>query len=113
MKTMRLSNPNGSWSEGMCCWDAEHGSRKEAVFIDKLRVWYKYEGEDPNYYAMAWAKEAWVMGSARNITYRVAVSNGEETTHVFIKVASKPEAFVEYMPAQTLVDLDTMSKRSE
>lgn len=111
MKTMKLNNPNGSWSDGMCCWDADKGSRKEAVFIDNGRVEYNYRSEDPRYYAMTWAKEAWIMGSARNILYRVAVSNGVETTFVLVKVASKPEAFVEYMPEQTMVDLDTLSMK--
>jgi len=109
MKTMYLDVGNGNYSVGLCCWDADKGSRKEAVFIGKGRVEYDYGSDDPKYYAMSWAKDAWVMGSARNILYRVAVSNGVETTFVLVKVASKPEAFIEYMPQQTMVDLDTLS----
>lgn len=113
MKTMNLDVGDGNHSVGLCCWDADKGSRKEAVFICEGHIKYAYDSLEPKYFAMEWAKDEWAMGSARTVRYRVAVSNGEDTTYVLVKVSSKPEAFFDYMPAQTLVDLDTMKKRDE
>lgn len=109
MKTVNLDRGNGSYSVGLCCWDADKGSRKEAVFICEGHIKYAYSSVEPKYFAMEWAKDEWDKSSARTVRYRVAVSNGEETTYVLVKVSSKPEAFFDYMPAQTLVDLDTLS----
>lgn len=113
MKPMNLDRGGGSYSVGLCCWDADKGSRKEAVFICEGHIKYNYGSDDPKYFATEWAKDEWTMGSARTVRYRVAVSNGEETTYVLVKVSSKPEASFDYMPAQTLVDLDTVKKRDE
>ena len=118
MKKMNLDVGNGSYSVGLCCWDADKGSRKEAVFICEGHIKYTYDSLEPKYFAMEWAKDEWAKdewakGSARTVLYRVAVSNGEETKYVMVTVSSKPEASFVYMPEQTLVDLDTMSKRSD
>lgn len=112
MEPMKLNGRNGyGYSIGMCCWDVERGSRKEATFIPeyKAKGGYMSDPAQADDYAMEWAKLAWELGSARVARYRVAVSNGKETVIYTVKVSSLPQTSVEAGSEQTMVDLDTLS----
>lgn len=111
MEPMKLSGRNGyGYSVGMCCWDADRGSRKEATFIPEHKVnGYRSGAPYTEDYAMEWARWSWEQGSARVARYRVAVSNGKETVIYTVKVSSIPQPSVEAGSEQTMVDLDTLS----
>lgn len=112
METMKLVSRDGyGYSIGLSCWDADRGSRKEAMFIDQHKASDGYGSESPRAenYAREWARMAWELGSARVARYRVAVSNGKETEIFTIKVSGRPQTEVESCSRQTIVDLDTLS----
>lgn len=112
MEPMKIKSRGGyGYSVGMCCWDVERGSRKEATFITEHKVnsGYGQERALEENYAREWAKMAWELGSARVARYRVAVSNGKETLVYTVKVSSLPQTSVETGSEQTMVDLDTVS----
>lgn len=112
MEPMKLNGRNGyGYSIGLSCWDADRGSRKEAMFIDQHKASDGYGQENPRAenYAREWAKMAWELGSARVARYRVAVSNGKETKVFTIKVSGRPQTEVESSSSQIIVDLDTLS----